>query len=154
MLRNRHVITAMLVAPLLAILAWFAVGNLVGEKAAPARAGDAYPLVEKSNCRYESGSCDLQNTDLRVTLSYNDQGEGSLHLRASHELDSVLLSLALNGEEGAPMPMLAQGDDGLSWQLSLQRRPGPQQRFRVVLMRNGTAFFGEASTTFLQLNES
>ena len=31
MLRNRHVITALLVAPILAVLAWFAVGNLVGE---------------------------------------------------------------------------------------------------------------------------
>jgi hypothetical protein len=46
MWKNKHVVIAMIVAPILAVLAWFAVGALVGEKAQVAKPGGAYPDSE------------------------------------------------------------------------------------------------------------
>ena len=42
MWKNKHVIIALLVAPILAILAWFAVGQIAGEKAEVAEPGAQY----------------------------------------------------------------------------------------------------------------
>ena len=108
MLRNRHVITALLVAPILAVLAWFAVGNLVGERATPAQAGQSYPLVARSNCRYESGQCDLENEDFRLRLSLTDGITGpEFILSASHPLEGVVLAVASSAPafpEARPKP--------------------------------------------------
>lgn len=159
---DRHVIAALLVAPVLAILAWFAVGSLGGEKARPARAGAAYPLLEKSNCRYESGACDLENTDFNARLSFSGYppgyppghlsagAGGRLELYASHAVDSVLVSLTRAPGDSAPSAMLAADNEGRRWRLELERRPDREQRLRVVLSRRGTAYFAEASTAFLR----
>ena len=159
---DRHVITALLVAPVLAILAWFAVGSLGGEKARPARTGAAYPLLEKSNCRYASGVCDLENTDFKVRLSFTDNvsgelsGDGSgnaggrLDVYVSHAVDSALLSLTRAPGDAAPSAMRRADAQGRRWRFALQRQPDREQRLRLVLSRRGTAYFAEFSTAFLQ----
>lgn len=163
---DRHVITALLVAPVLAILAWFAVGSLGGEKAQPARAGAAYPLLEKSNCRYASGVCDLENTDFKVRLSFtgnlsgNLSGElsgdgagnagGRLDVYVSHAVDSALLSLTRAPGDAAPRAMRRADTEGRRWRFALERQPDREQRLRLVLSRRGTAYFAEFSTAFLQ----
>ena len=150
MLRNRHVITALLVAPILAVLAWFAVGNLVGERATPAQAGQSYPLVARSNCRYESGQCDLENEDLRLTLSFESSFGGALELRSSHALDSVLMAVADVSAEPNPRHMQPQDTDGRRWRLPLNARPGVNDRIRLVAEAGGARYFAEAQTLFLQ----
>ena len=163
---DRHVITALLVAPVLAILAWFAVGSLGGEKARPARTGAAYPLLEKSNCRYASGVCDLENTDFKVRLSFtgnlsgNLSGElsgdgagnagGRLDVYVSHAVDSALLSLTRAPGDAAPSAMRRADTEGRRWRFALERQPDREQRLRLVLSRRGTAYFAEFSTAFLQ----
>ena len=159
---DRHVITALLVAPVLAILAWFAVGSLGGEKARPARAGAAYPLLEKSNCRYASGVCDLENTDFKVRLSFTGDvsgelsGDGSanaggrLDVYVSHAVDSALLSLTRAPGDAAPSAMRRADAEGRRWRFALERQPDREQRLRLVLSRRGTAYFAEFSTAFLQ----
>ena len=69
---NKHVVIAMIVAPVLAVLAWFATGQLSGEKPQPAEQGKSYPLVEKSNCRYPSGACDLENENFKLRLTVEE----------------------------------------------------------------------------------
>ncbi len=154
MFRDRHVVIAMLVAPLLAILAWFAVGSLRGEKAAPAQAGNAYPLVEKSSCRYASGLCELENNDLRLVIRVAEDVGAVLSLESSHALDSVQLSVAGPNEEPGPRELQAAEADGRTWELSLARKPEPPQRLRIVATRSGSAFYAEASTTFLMPRDS
>jgi len=68
MFTNKHVIIAMLVAPVLAIMAWFAVDYFIGERPHAAKEGAAYTLIAKSNCRYDSGQCDLENSDFKLNL--------------------------------------------------------------------------------------
>jgi len=152
--RNKHVIAALLTAPVLVILTWFAAGALFGEKPRPAQAGRAYPLIEKSNCRYPSGQCDLENQALRLTLRARSEPHLCLELRSSHAMESVQLSVADPGQEAAPRALEAVGDDGRTWRLVIAHLPAPPQRILLAATRGGSAFFAETSTAFLEPRES
>lgn len=153
MFRNKHIIVALLVAPLLALLAWFAVGGFLGEKAAPAQPGQSYPLVARSNCRYASGRCDLENNDLTLSLQFDAELGGTLVLSATHALDSVLLSIGAPGGEYAPRRMRPSAGDGLTWRLQLGSRPAPDQQLRLVAAASGASYFVETATAFLAVEE-
>jgi hypothetical protein len=151
MFTNKHVIVAMIVAPVLAILAWFSVGEFIGEKPQVARPGQSYPLVEKSNCRYESGLCELENKDFRLKLFYrNDAAGRQLVLRASHALEGVVISVGVPEGEEPPGAMRSADEQGLEWRLALDSRPTPEERIRLVASAAGSTYFGEAGTLFLQ----
>lgn len=149
MFKNKHVVIAMIVAPILSILAWVAVGEFTGEKPQAAEPGNSYALVEKSNCRYESGACDLENRDfkLRLTLQEGLTGPEFL-LSASHALEGIVL--AVGTPEVQPMPMRPSDGQGLEWRIVIDQVPGPQERIRLVARAAGSSYFAEASTTFLQ----
>ena len=150
MFTNKHVVIAMIVTPVLAVLAWFAVGQLVGEKPQPAVAGQSYPLVEKSNCRYPSGACDLENAEFRLRLSLERMPSGvNLLLTASHPLQGVLFSVGETDAEMAPTMMRASDGQGLEWRLAMARLPGSSERIRVVARASGSSYFAEASTDFM-----
>ncbi len=154
MFTNKHVIIAMVVAPILAILAWFAVGQLTGEQPSAAKPGQSYPLVEKSNCRYESGACDLENEDFRLRLTLQDGVTGpEFLLSASHPLEGVVLGVADPGVQAQPTAMRASDGQGLEWRMALAETPGSAQRIRLVARAAGSSYFAEASTTFLQPEE-
>ena len=154
MFTNKHVIVAMIVAPVLSILAWFSVGEFIGEKPQVAQPGQSYPLVEKSNCRYESGLCELENEEFRLKLIYQDDATGrQLVLRASHALDGVVISVGIPENEEQPGAMRSADGQGLEWRLALDSRPVPQARIRLVASTAGSTYFGEAGTLFLQPGE-
>ena len=67
-LKNKHLILAMFVAPVLAIIAYFSVDSIVSEKPQAALQGSSYKLAAKSNCRYQSGNCTLKNGDIEVQI--------------------------------------------------------------------------------------
>lgn len=146
---NKHVVSAMLVAPVLAVLAWFGAGEFIGEQPRHAEPGASYPLLEKSNCRYGSGACDLQNEDFKLTLTRSNP-DSELLLRSSHPLAGVVLGQGLPEENVAPVAMLANDSQGMLWRLPRPAVPRPQERIRIVAMAGGTAYFGDAATTFLQ----
>jgi hypothetical protein len=148
---NKHVVIAMIVAPILAVLAWFAIGAFTGETPRPAVQGESYPLVAKSNCRYPSGACDMENEDFRLRIVY-EQGlsGGELVLTSSHPLDGVVLGLADLDEQTAPAVMRASDGQGLEWRMAMITIPAPEQRFRLVAMAGGSSYFADAATTFLQ----
>jgi hypothetical protein len=148
-LTNKHVIIAMLVAPILAVLAWIAVGQFAGEQPHSAQPGRDYPLVAQSNCRYASGACDLSNEDFRVRLVLDQSADPVLILSASHPLDGVLLSVGTPEQNLPPERMRAADGQGLEWQVLLGRVPSPQERIRLVATTGGSAYFAEASTLFM-----
>lgn len=151
MFTNKHVIIAMIVAPILSILAWIAVGQLTGEKPHVARPGQSYPLVEKSNCRFESGACDLENEEFRLRLTFHEGDAGQeFVLSASHPLQGVVLSVGEPDLESPPATMRASDGQGLEWRLALGSRPGPDQRIRLVARAGESSYFGDAGTVFLQ----
>ncbi len=88
MFRNKHVIVAMVVAPILAILAWFATGMLVDEQPHTMQKGGVYTFNVRSNCRWESGNCTLENED----ISINFTGKYTAHTLELSAKSSVPLS--------------------------------------------------------------
>ena len=154
MFTNKHVIVAMIVAPVLSILAWFSVGEFIGEKPQVARPGQSYPLVEKSNCRYESGLCELENEDFRLKLFYVDDAAGrQLVLRSSHALEGVIISVGIPEGKEPPDAMRSADGQQLEWRLVLDYRPAPEERIRLVASAAGSTYYGEAGTLFLQPGE-
>ncbi len=143
---NTHIIVALLVTPVLAVLAWFAMDRLVGEQARPAQPGQSYPLVEQSNCRYPSGRCELRNEDFSVSLSIVDQpGVWELQLTASHALDGVLLSVTMPAVKLTPVAMQATDESGMHWRIAMARPPREGDRIRLALRAGGSAYFGETA---------
>lgn len=156
MFTNKHVIVALLVAPVMAVLGWFAVGQLIGERAAPAQAGQSYPLLAQSNCRYASGSCELKNADMWLRLQAEPGDAPRLLLTASHPLDGVKLALAAaaGGEPAEPAAMASprelkpDSDDGRHWVLTLSRDLPADARLQLVARAAGALYFAETETAF------
>ena len=67
--KNKHVLAAIIIAPILAILSWYATGFLVDEKEHVMKDGAIYTLVVRPNCRWASGKCTLSNSDLKIDIT-------------------------------------------------------------------------------------
>ena len=152
-LRNRHMLVAALVAPVLALIAYFAVDHFFGEPPHAAIEGQSYPLVEKPNCRWESGSCGLKNNEFELDMSYRLLGNGrvALSLESSHPLDGVLLAV-VNDDSGAtaPAPMDSARNDGTLWMLEVTVGQPGVQRMQLAASAGGSVYFGDVSTAFMQ----
>jgi hypothetical protein len=151
MLSNKNLVVAILVAPVLSILGWWAMGEFIGEKPRSAQEGQSYPLLEKSSCRYASGLCELENVDFKLVLSYREDNLGPYILvNASHSLQGILMAVGPGDSELTPGAMNMIGEQGTQWRMSLDSRPDPQARIRLVARVAGSTWFGDASTHFLQ----
>ena len=151
---NKHVIIALIVGPILAILAWLAVGQIAGEKAAVAVSGQSYPLVEKSDCRYESGHCKMENEDFKLLLKVEQRGLDSLLvLTSKHALEGVMISVAAPDHDVQPRAMRSGNAEALEWTLILDDVPAPAERIHLVASSGGTQYFGDAGTLFIKRAE-
>ena len=152
MLKNRHMTIAMLMAPVLAIIAYFGVHTLVGEKPHAAEAGQSYVLVEKPNCRHHGGICGLKNGDFELTLSFEwlDNGRMLLALESAHALDGVLIALVEDeASENPPVDMRPLGNDGLTWSLDIDHPDPERHRLRLVASANQALYLGDVATKFI-----
>jgi hypothetical protein len=150
---NKHVIIALLVAPILAIIAWFGVDYLVAEQAQPAQEGAMYPLVARSNCRYDSGQCDLANNDFKVTVRPVDlrSDRTILSVESDFELRQASLALVVRGEEttgkGAST-ITPQGET--VWIVNIPTYAEPDAVLRVAITAQQSVYFAEVSVVFLR----
>lgn len=153
MWKNKHVVVALIVAPILSVLAWFAVGHVAGEKPKPVEAGSTYKLVARSNCRYASGSCDLHNADFELTLEPEMLSASSvaMTMTASHPLQSAVIGLVEGGSTPAPMTQAA--DDALRWQGLLPRPTSEDAQIRVAVTAQGATWYAEVPVVFLEDSE-
>ena len=149
-LSNKDVLTALIIAPVLAVLAWVAVGQLSGEKPEPAAPGRDYPLAEQSNCRYESGVCELRNEDFSLQVVLEDESEQLIVVRSSHRLDGVLIAVGSAQANPPPETMQVADGGGREWRLRLASLPAAEDRIRLVATTGGSAYFAEASAIFMQ----
>ena len=151
MWKNKHVVVAMLVAPVLAIMGWFAVDYFVAERPHAARPGAAYPLVARPNCRYASGRCELVNNDFLLTLTLvTDAGLPVLRLSASHPLSEAhgAVGAASDGLE-EPRAFAATGADGTAWSLELDGEPAADDTLRVAVKAQQSTYYAEVGTAFM-----
>ncbi len=149
--KNKHVLTASLVAPLLAVMAYYAIDFFVGEKPHAAEDGQSYQLIEKPNCRYESGACGLKNGDFELLLVPEWIGEGQLQLTLNSEfpLDGVVIAVDQK-ETNRPLPtdMLAASEDGLVWATVLSSSDPAQDRLRLVASASQSLWYGDVALKF------
>lgn len=147
MLKNKHVVAAMIIAPLLAIMSYFLTDNMVSEKPHAAEPGKAYPLVAKSNCRYESGLCTLENGELKLQLSV--LSGRYLHLESNVPLEQVTVAISNIDSEGDPQTMQISDDTGTRWQIPVQSSDLANSNLRLALVTgNKSYFFAETPMIF------
>lgn len=150
--RNRHVLVAALVAPLLALLAYFGSAYLFGERPQKAVEGQSYPLAEMPNCRWESGACGLVNADFEIELKHQQRAGDRVVFRLESvlPLDGVLLGVAHDGAGSTtPEPMRAEGGDGRVWLAEVVVPQPGADRVRVAASAAGVLYYGDASTAFM-----
>ena len=161
MLKNTHVIVAMLVAPILAIFAWFATDMIVGETPFEPVPGETYKLVEKPNCRWESGVCGLKNGNFEIEMTTEPLGGEQLEvtLVSSHPLVGVQFAVFKSSpetidRESKPVNMQSLDNTKLKWGLMIDKPVSELTRFRLAVKASESLYFGEVGTTFLQAGQA
>ena len=150
-LKNKHVILAMFVAPVLAIIAYFATDYVVSEKPHQAQQGNSYKLAAKSNCRYQSGQCTLYNGDVEVNVRA-ERITGSLielRLHANMPLQNVLVSSVVANEETDPVVMQPAVAEENTWRATFDIVDVEKSSLRLVLELSGLLFYAEMPAVFI-----
>jgi hypothetical protein len=152
MWKNWHVVAALLVAPVLAILAWFAVDWFVAERPHEARPGQDYPLMAKSNCRWPSGACDLVNESFRLTLTPAARDGTMLRLRIESRFPLSAAAAGLAPRAGAASQPVAfapaEGEDTV-WSGTLPAPGDEGATLQIVVTAAGSRYFAEVPVVFL-----
>jgi hypothetical protein len=151
LLKNRHLLTAAIVTPILALVSYFAVDFIAGEKPHVAAEGASYRLVEKPNCRYDSGRCGLKNGEFELDLLVKRDGNGSatLKLGSAFPLDGVMVALTPEeGNEDPPRPMVPDNGEGRSWSLALDEFDPETDRLRLAASASESLYFGDVALKF------
>jgi hypothetical protein len=151
-LKNKHVLIAMIVAPILGVVSWLVTSDMVGEKPHAAEEGQSYQLVEMPNCRYDSGICGLKNGDfeLKLNTARLDDGRVLLTINSIFPLDGVRVALAENGtDEKRSVEMQAMGDEGLEWSLEMSSPDPEVDRLHLVASSNLSLYYGDAALKFM-----
>lgn len=158
MFTNKHVIAALIITPILAVLGYYAVDSIVSETPHKAVAGAEYALVAKPNCRYNSGRCQMKNGNFEVTftLAHNDDGL-TLSMESSHPLEGARVALGLTSSEAEilpPVAMLAMDSSGTQWQQKFDISYTGEEMLQVVLAANGALYYGDSVAAFADYQTS
>ena len=146
MFRNKHMILAMLIAPVLAIIAWFSVDYFVAERPHAAKPGAAYELVAKPNCRRASDQCDLANEDVEVSISVPSHDDVGVNV----ELTSTIVAdqAAIGLVDGGPVALSKVSSDGKRWAGRIAGSVNAASRMRVAVVIGEATFYAEIPVTF------
>ncbi len=141
----------MLVAPVLAILAWLAVDYFVAERPQAAEPGAAYALTARSNCRYASGQCDLVNADFEFHLRAAEITPSGITLELSSKfaLQQATIELVDTGAHTPPSKMKSAGASGLHWAGEIPRPGDTASMLRVAVVSRGATYYAEVPLAFI-----
>lgn len=151
MFANKHLIAAMLVAPILAIIAYLAVDRVVRERPSAAAPGASYKLAERSDCRYQSGHCTLHNGDMELQLATRSLQGGGLELvvASAIPLDGIKVAIvSARQDQDTPRAMLPDGGQRTQWRLPLPVAMAADSRILLVAAVHDSYYYGDTATTF------
>ena len=148
--KNKHVLVALIVAPILAILAWYATGYIVDEKEQVIKNGSIYTLVPRPNCRWASGKCTLANNDLEIDItgkytSYTLE----LAIKSHVPLSEIKISY---DKKDKPQSMVYDSKKDI-WYGILDLKYKAQY-INTVFIINNTVFYAQFPTTFLDAKDN
>ena len=146
MFKNKHVLVAVIVAPILAILSWFATGFIVDEKGHTMKEGSVYTLVVRPNCRWASGKCTLVNKDLKIDItgkytSYTLE----LAIKSPIALSDVKIAYDKNDK-----PKSMAYDKKTELWVGVLDLKYKSQFINAVFVINNTVLYAQFPTTFLE----
>ncbi|MGR5213111.1 hypothetical protein ACPV4A_21425 [Vibrio rotiferianus] len=153
MFKNKHFIIALLIAPILSLIAYFGTDMALSEKPHVAKEGESYKLISKSNCRYTSGLCDMENGDFKVKFRSEKLTQDSLELslHSAYPLEGVKLSVVDSQEQNAqPIDMTPTDQAGQNWTVTLPKPTSADSWLRVAIQSEGTLYYGETQTAFVK----
>lgn len=155
---NTHVVIALIAAPILALISYFMVDQMVKEEPQPALEGQAYRLVAKSNCRYTSGECDLVNTSFKSKLIVEKNLESTtLILNSSHALQGVKVGFADVSQDESfsrPFDMRARSDTGRKWAVEMPLDASESTRVMLVILADGAHYYADTTMGFSEYSAS
>ncbi|USD40947.1 hypothetical protein J4N42_13140 [Vibrio sp. SCSIO 43135] len=152
MFKNKHFIVALLVAPILSILAYVGTDLALSEKPHAAKKGEAYKLLSKSNCRYTSGLCDMENGEFKVQFRSEGLTDEQLvlSLKAKLPLQGIKVSLVDSLDaQSTPIDMQRTSDDDLNWTVTLPAPVSDESWLRVAIQADDTYYYGDTQTPFV-----
>lgn len=149
MLKNKHFIIALLVTPVLALLAYFGVDALVKEQPHKAKEGGSYELVAKPNCRYASGKCLLKNGNFELMLRVEN---GQLYVNPSFELTGVRVGLLAPGKDQEQRHTLSFNPQTQEWLAPIDHPVDVNTQLRVVANAGGASYFVETIMAFVEFD--
>lgn len=159
-LKNKHLILAMFIAPLLAVIAYFAVDQVVSEKPHAAVEGGSYKLAAKSNCRYKSGVCTLKNGDVEVKLRIEIIANSRAEVLLSSEMPVQNAFVSLVNDAGyetvssKPTSMLASAEQPGTWSAIIETVPAETSILRLALKISDAMYYAETTTVFMEYETS
>ena len=155
--KNKNLMVATLMAPILALVSYFGINALLSEKPHAAEAGQSYQLLEKPNCRRSGGNCGLKNADFELNLSVEWLNDEHLliTLKSAHPLNGVLVELVENeAGQNQPVQMRPMSADGLSWSLDMAGPDPESHRLHLVASSGESLYFGDIAMKFIGLETS
>ncbi len=150
--KNKHIIAALIIAPILAIISYFATDYFVSEKPHKLIEGNVYKLLAKPNCRYKSGICELMNASINISLTAEDIGNSmlKLNLNSNTKIEGIRISLidSVVNKDVSKL-MITDTNDGLNWYVLFNNPNSDNSILRLALNINDAIFYAEVNTIFL-----
>lgn len=146
----------MFVAPVLAIIAYFSVDYVVSEKPQAAVQGGSYKLAAKSNCRYQSGNCTLENGDVEVHIraSRTADSQVGLSVRSELPIQNALISYVVDGIATEPVMMDADPEQAGGFHVTFNLDDPEKSVLRLALYIADTIYYAETSAVFVDYETS
>lgn len=151
MFKNKHVLAALIITPILSILGYFAVDALVSETPHKAIAGESYELVARSSCRYASGRCVMANGDFKLDIGAEYQPDGSLKLSllSVFPLEGGKIAIVDHADNpGEPADLSRQDTTGQHWSITVPAPGSDASLMRLVVAAKDSVYYGEAPIIF------
>jgi len=149
--KNKHVILAMFIAPLLAIIAYFAVDHIVSEKPQQMKQGQTYKLAANPNCRYPSGQCTLRNGDIEVQVRVERVTDtaAKLVLQSNTPVAHALASFAAGADEPQPKTLYRSATEADTWNAEFRQAELENSTLRLALEIADSIFYAETPAAFI-----
>ncbi len=156
MFKSKHFISALIITPILSVIAYFAVDYSVSERPQPALPGGQYELVQLPNCRYASGQCGLKNGNFKLLVTGIAQGgDVSVRIESEFSLDEAHASIVTDpSETPGPKLMRSASTDGKVWEVNLPAIAPEKHYLRLAVMVDKAVYYAETKMPFLNYETS